>query len=254
MRHTTLLILGLLLLGSMDASAQSDDDSARRWAIDVQIGGNVIPSATAANTDVPRYRMGSTSNTGLVTKIHAEYFLPKNHFSLKAGYEHEELNFLKGDADKDLDQLMLGGRWYPAPGGWKVAPYVGADILYGFGAQRGPFQMSSRLSWSESGLSQTTYGYAAQGIAKAPRFSLGPIVGADIYLFSSVALQVEYGYRFGLNAPYRAHYTEEGSSRASEYHGQLHRHVFSVGLKITFPFHWTGDDWGGLLQGLLDNL
>ncbi len=255
MRHTTLITLVLLLFGGVVASAQiTDGDGARRWAIDAQIGGNFASSATSDNAEVPRYRMGSTSQTGLLSKVHVEYYLPKSRFSLKAGYEHEELNILKGDGGGDLDQLMLGGRWYPAPSSWKVAPYVGADVLYAFSADRGPFQMSSHLSWSENGMSQTTYGYAAQGIAKAPRFSLGPIVGADIYLFSSVALQVEYGYRFGLDSPYRVHYTEEGSNRATEYHGQMHRHVFSIGLKVTFPFRWTSDDWGGLLQGLLDNL
>ncbi len=127
-------------------------------------------------------------------------------------------------------------------------------MLYAFGADRGPFEMSSCMSWSDSEISKTTYTYSAQGVAKAPRLSLGPVVGADIYLFSSVALQVEYGYRFGIDAPYRVRYTESGSSHTAECHGQMHRHVFSIGLKVTFPFRWTRDDWGGLLNGLLESL
>ncbi len=225
-----------------NVSAQDGDEGVRQWAIDAHVGGNITPNASSPNTLVPRYRMGSSANSGLVTKVHAEYYLPKSRFSLKAGYEHEELNFLKGDGGQDLDQLMLGGRWYPAPARWKVAPYVGADVLYAFSADRGPFEMSSHMSWADNNLSQTSYSYSAEGVAKAPRFSLGPVVGADIYLFSSVALQLEYGYRFGIDAPYRVRYTEDGSSRTSDYHGQMHRHVLSVGLKITFPFHWTSDD------------
>ena len=254
MRHSPFLILALLLLVSVGASAQDDDDEARRWAIDAQVGGNFVPSATANNTYVPKYRVGSTSNLGLLTKLHVEYYLSKTSFSIKAGYEREEVNFLKGDGGEELNQLMLGGRWYPAPSHWKVVPYVGADVLYALDAERGPFEMSSSMSWSYSQISKMTYSYVAQGIAKAPRFSLGPIVGADIYLFSCVALKVEYGYRFGLDSPYRVTYTEDGGNRSSEYHGQQHRHVFSIGLKMTFPFRWTNEDWGGLLQGLIDNL
>ena len=246
-------MVALLLSVGANVSAQDGDEGARRWAIDAQVGGNIIPAASSSHADVPRYRIGSSANSGLVTKVRAEYYLSKSRFSLKAGYEHEELNFLKGDGGQDLDQLMLGTRWYPAPARWKVAPYVGADVLYAFSADRGPFGMSSQMSWSDNNLSQTSYSYVAEGVAKAPRFSLGPIVGVDIYLFSSVALQLEYGYRFGIDAPYRAHYTEDGSSRTSDYHGQMHRHVLSVGLKVTFPFHWTSDDWGGLLDGMLGN-
>lgn len=254
MRPSVLLSTISLLLVSLGASAQSDEDVTRRWAVDAQIGGNIIPGASSSYADVPRYRTGSSSNSCLVTKFHVEYYLPKSRFSLKAGYEHEEINFLRGDGNSDLNQLMLGARWYPAPTRWKVAPYVGSDILYAFGAERGPFGMDASMSWSDSNLSKSTYSYTAEGVAKAPRFSLGPIVGTDVYLFSSIALQVEYGYRFGVDSPYRACYTEKGSSRTSEYHGQMHRHVFSVGLKVTFPFRWASSDWDGLLDGLLDNL
>ncbi len=253
MRHSTLLIMALLLV-SVCASAQDDDGDARRWAIDAQVGGNIVQSATSNNIDVPKYRSGSTSNSDLLTKLHVEYYLPKTSFSLKAGYEREQLSFLKGDGCNELNQLMLGGCWYPAPTHWKVAPYVGADVLYAIDADRGPFKMSSYMSWSYSQMSKKTYSYVAQGIVNVPRFSLDPVVGADIYLFSSVALKVEYGYRLGIDAHYRVRYTEDGSNRSSEYHGQLHRHVFSIGLKVTFPFRWTSADWCGLLQGVIDNL
>lgn len=254
MRLTSVLFASLLTFVGPGATAQNSEDAARRWAIDAHIGGNVVQAASSSNTNVPKCRTGSTSNSGLLTKLHVEYYLPDSPFSLKAGYEHEELNYLKGDGCDDLNQLMVGGRWYPAPACWKIAPYVGGDMLYSFDAPRGPFEMSSHLSWSDNGISQTTYTYTVQGIAKAPRFSLAPVVGADIFLFTSIALQVEYGYRFGLDAPYRVRYTEGGSTRSSEYHGRMHRHVFSVGLKLTFPFRWTHSDSNGLLQGLFDNL
>lgn len=249
-----MICMTFLLMGSVCVWAQSEDDNGRRWAIDGQLGGNMIRNAASTDALVPQYRMGSTSNSGLITKLHMEYYLPKAPFSLKAGYEHEELHFLKGDGSCDLNQLMLGGRWYPAPAQWKVSPYVGVDVLYAFGADRGPFEMTSSMSWSANGLTENTYSYAVEGVAKAPRFSLGPVVGADIYLFSSVALQLEYSYRLGVDAPYRAHYTEGGSGRTTDYHGQMHRHALTVDLKLTFPFLWTCDDGYGLLNGLLDIL
>ncbi len=86
------------------------------------------------------------------------------------------------------------------------------------------------------------------------RWAVDAQIGGNITPGASSSLQVEYGYRFGVDSPYRACYTEKGSSRTSEYHGQMHRHVFSVGLKVTFPFRWTNSDWSGLLDGLLDNL
>ncbi len=123
MRHSTLLIMALLLV-CVCASAQDDDGDARRWAIDAQVGGNIVQSATSNNTDVPKYRSGSTSNSGLLTKLHVEYYLPKTSFSLKAGYEREQLRFLKGDGCNELNQLMLGGRWYPAPTIGRLPPML----------------------------------------------------------------------------------------------------------------------------------
>lgn len=115
MYRLSTILTTLFLLVSLSAVAQ-DEDSSPRWAIDGQVGGNITSKASSPASGVPRLRALSTSCTGLVTKLHVEYYLPKTNFSLKAGYEHEELTFLKGDASADLSQLMLGGRWYPTLG------------------------------------------------------------------------------------------------------------------------------------------
>ena len=115
MYRLSTILTTLFLLVSLSAVAQ-DEDSSPRWAIDGQVGGNITSKASSPDGSVPRLRALSTSCTGLLTKLHVEYYLPKTNFSLKAGYEHEELTFLKGDASADISQLMLGGRWYPAPG------------------------------------------------------------------------------------------------------------------------------------------
>lgn len=144
-------------------------------AIDGQLGGNMIRNAASTDALVPQYRMGSTSNSGLITKLHMEYYLPKAPFSLKVGYEHEELHFLKGDGSCDLNQLMLGGRWYPAPAQWKVCPYVGVDVLYAFGADRGPFEMTSSMSWSVNGLTEKTIPMPSKALPKLRGLVLVPL-------------------------------------------------------------------------------
>lgn len=248
MYRLSTILTTLFLLVSLSAVAQ-DEDSSPRWAIDGQVGGNITSKASSPASGVPRLRALSTSCTGLVTKLHVEYYLPKTNFSLKAGYEHEELTFLKGDASADLSQLMLGERWYPAPGDWPVVPYLGMDVLWAYNCDRGDFSMNASVSPGYSKVDKQ-YSYEAKGTVREPRFSVGPMAGVDVRLFSSIVLQVEYGYRFGLASPYHVRYTEGGTGKESSYHGQLHRHVLTIGLKLTFPFKWTKGDTRGLLWNL----
>ena len=221
------------------------DDSQPRWAIDAHIGGNSVISAHQAGGNVPMYRSLSTSQRGLITRLHVEYYIPGTHWSAKAGYEHEEINYLKGDLTCDLNQLMVGGRWRPAPADWWVQPYVGGDVLWALDAERGDYKMGA-TSTAEK------YSYQATGVGNMPRFSVGPVVGADIYLFTHIALQVEYSFRLGLYSHCHADYTDNRANASTAYHGQIHRHVLSVGLKIDFPFSFTEGDARGLLRGILD--
>lgn len=175
MYRLSTILTTLFLLVSLSAVAQ-DEDSSPRWAIDGQVGGNITSKASSPASGVPRLRALSTSCTGLLTKLHVEYYLPKTNFSLKAGYEHEELTFLKGDASADLSQLMLGGRWYPAPGDWPVVPYLGMDVLWAYNCDRGDFSMDASVSPGYSKVDKQ-YSYEAKGTVREPRFSVGPMAG-----------------------------------------------------------------------------
>lgn len=140
----------------------------------------------------------------------------------------------------------LGARWRPASPLWHVQPYAGFDVLWAPSAERGGMDMETRIG-------SLNYSYRARGVVRMPRFSMGPVVGADIYLFSHIALQAEYSYRLGLGSHYHVDYSDSRSHTVSAYcHGQPHRHVLTVGLKIDFPFRFDSDDVRGLLQGLLD--
>lgn len=93
-----LLMAGMSVVGqtTYKRPKYKDDDVERVWAIDAHIGGGFYQNAHHTGAEVPKYHFGSTQNIGMLTKFHAEYYLPNTNFSLKAGYEHEEVTFLKG--------------------------------------------------------------------------------------------------------------------------------------------------------------
>ena len=248
------MIAALVTLGQVAAqdtyrykrNSEYKDDSQARWSVDASIGGNATISAHRSGGNTPLYRIGSATQTGMLTSLHVEYYVPGSQWSVKAGYEHEEISYLKGDANYDLNQLMVGGRWRPAPTDWWVQPYVGADVLWAVDAEHGNLDSDVTMSLEH-------YQYHISGQTRTPRFSAGPVVGADVYIFSHIALQVQYGVRLGFGSHNHAVYTGNRGDGTTVYHGQIHRHIFSMGLKVDFPFHFTEGDSRGLLQGILDS-
>ena len=110
------ILIGLMLMTCTWVSAQND--TPRRWALDAHAGGvRPIPSHTDGVGISSLSSIGiPDSHSGLLTKLHAEYYIPFSPFSVKGGYEHEEMGLLGGDAYADVNQLMLGGRYYnPMP-------------------------------------------------------------------------------------------------------------------------------------------
>ena len=91
-----LLMAGMSVVGqtTYKRPKYKDDDVERVWAIDAHIGGGFYQNAHHTGAEVPKYHFGSTQNIGMLTKFHAEYYLPNTNFSLKAGYEHEEVMLL----------------------------------------------------------------------------------------------------------------------------------------------------------------
>ena len=254
MRHTIYMLLCCLCTFTVAMAQASQrykwqgeykDDFTPRWAIDAHIGGNAIAHAGTYGGNLPLYQSGSTSQIGMATRLRAEYFVPGTQMGIKAGYEHENLTLLKGDASYSLSEISLGGRWRPAPTYWSIQPYLGADVLWALNAGRDHWDMGATLG-------AMNYTYHVQGQIRTPLFSTGPVVGTDIYIFSCIALQVEYSYRLALASHYHATYTDNRQGNPTTYHGQPHRHVFSMGLKVDFPFHFTEGDKRGLIQELLD--
>lgn len=245
MKRVFLLLLPLLV--PVAVSAQTGDEDTRRWAVDGFIG-----TAGPMHMKTDGQVFGSTLPSvreGFASGVHVEYFLPYAPFSLKAGYEHEELNFVNQDISSTMKSLSLGGRYYPLPRHWVVQPYTGADLLVNIGAVN---DNQSMESYSSSAVRPS---YRREARVRLPRFGAASVVGADIRMFSSIYLQMQYSYRLavGSHVDIRSR-ALSGNGPVSHDHGTLHRHALSIGLKIAFPFRFTTRDGEGLINLLLDAL
>jgi hypothetical protein len=86
-----------------------------------------------------------------------------------------------------------------------------------------------------------------------PRLSFVPGAGLEIYLLSSVAFTVEYGFHMGLAS--RTDVTVERDGRPPQVmrdSGMFHS--LSMGAKVTFPFSFTSGDGANLLYLLTELL
>ena len=239
----TLLMIFTLFV-SLAVKAQ--DDAVRTFAIDGQIGGATSPHVQTTSNSAYAIPEKIGAGNGMLSKLRVEYYLPNTPLSLKAGYEHEEWNFLDTNLGDDMAIFSLGGRCYPGRKMWSVQPYIGLDALYNF---KGGSKAFSRE------MDSNRYGRVRyDGMAHIPHFNIAPIVGVDLYLFTSIALQLEYSCRLGFSkasvfeAKY-AHLPEPFDVRLRPI-----RHGFNVGLKVVFPFRFTVGDGVNLVEGILDIL
>ena len=230
----------------MSLTVKAQDEGARTFGIDGQIGGAASPHVRTATNGAYTIPEKVGSGYGMLSKLRVEYYLPNTPLSLKAGYEHEEWNFLDTNLGDDMAIFSLGGRCYPGRKSWFVQPYIGLDALYNFNGG------SRVFSWE---LNNDRYGRVRyDGMAHIPRFSLAPIAGVDLYLFSCIAIQLEYSCRVGFSKASVIQAKYNHLSEPFEIRLRPIRHGFNIGLKVTFPFHFTEKDGQKVVDGLLDDL
>ena len=230
----------------MSLTVKAQDDAARTFGIDGQIGGAASPHVRTATNGAYTIPEKVGSGYGMLSKLRVEYYLPNTPLSLKAGYEHEEWNFLDTSLGDDMAIFSLGGRCYPGRKSWFVQPYIGLDALYNFNGG------SRVFSWE---LNNDRYGRVRyDGMAHIPHFSIAPIVGVDLYLFSCIAIQLEYSCRMGFSKASVIQAKYNHLSDPFEIRLRPIRHGFNIGLKVTFPFHFTEKDGQKVVDGLLDDL
>ena len=79
-----------------------------------------------------------------------------------------------------------------------------------------------------------------------PRLSVAPTVGMDCYIFSSLALEFQYGFSLAIDGKTHIYTTPGGQTTAFATRSNMHRHNIQIGLKATFPFRFTSADGNSL--------
>lgn len=232
-----ILIAALLCMTALHGSAQDDiRDLERRWAVNFQ--GNFSWQT------ITRNETGDSPKTlGAGWRLTMEYYLPHSQFSITGGYDKEELGMFMSDITTELHQLALGGRYYMLKPQSFIQPYVGAEAFTHFGATR-----SSGLNERHQKLGPKELVWTQQYDIRNPRFSFAPVVGADIYFFSCIAFEIQYGFRMGTGSHFRVR-TERpvgGNVFMTESKGM--RHNLTMGVKVTFPFLFTQSDGNSLWE------
>ena len=77
---------------------------------------------------------------------------------------------------------------------------------------------------------------------------MAPAIGLDCYIFSSLALEFQYGFPLAINGKTSVCTTYNGQPETYNMRSNMHRHNIQIGLKLTFPFRFTSDDGNTLYK------
>lgn len=224
-----------------NAANDDDDDMPRRWAV---ITGMNLSCPTTANRDhnaAHDERAASFANP--LGNIMLEYYLPNDHFSVVGGYNAESLQWFSGEVSATLRNIVLGARYYPLSNGCAIQPYAALVTYTNVGTQNETGYMEA----SSSGMG-TSYSHERHYSISYPRFSVAPAIGLDCYLFSSLALEFQYGFPLAINGKTSVSTTYNGQPETYDMRSNMHRHNIQIGLKLTFPFRFTSDDGNTLYK------
>lgn len=224
-----------------NATNDDDEDVPRRWAV---IAGMNLSCPTTADRDhnaAHDERAASFANP--LGNIMLEYYLPNDHFSVVGGYNAESLQWFSGDVSATLRNIVLGARYYPLSNGCAIQPYA-ALVTY---TNVGTLNKKSYMGCNISNMAES-YSYERHYSISYPRFSVAPAIGLDCYLFSSLALEFQYGFPLAVNGKTNVSTTYNGKPETYDMRSNMHRHNIQIGLKLTFPFRFTSDDGNTLYK------
>lgn len=223
------------------AANDDDDDMPRRCA--VITGMNLSCPTTADRDHNAAHDERAASFANPLGNIMLEYYLPNDHFSVVGGYNAEVLQWFSGDVSATLRNIVLGARCYPLSNGCAIQPYAALVTYTNVGTQN----ETGYIEASSSGMG-TSYSYERHYSISYPRFSVAPAIGLDCYLFSSLALEFQYGFPLALNGKTSVSTTYNGQPETYGMRSNMHRHNIQIGLKLTFPFRFTSDDGNTLYK------
>ena len=214
-----------------------DDDVSRRWA--VIAGMNLSCPTTASVERSPRDAGSTAAFASPQCNVLVEYYLPQQHFSVVGGYNAETVQWFDSEVDATMQNIVLGARYYPLSKRFALQPYA-ALMTYTNVAQR--HEQHSMSAWNGGG------GYGRDCTLRLPRVSIAPTVGVDCYIFSSLALEFQYGFPLAIDGKAHVTTTCNGSPDVYRMRSNMHRHNIQIGLKATFPFRFTSADGNNLFS------
>lgn len=232
----------LYVLGGL-TTLQADDGIPRKWAVTVS---GIVTNPVAGKNPLNE-RVSTWSGSG--PEITGELYLPCKT-SVRAGYFRESNLYFSGDVERNIGGILLGGRKYFVENSFWLQPYVGINTYFNWEERH----QSGRVEfWSMGMDGQPVMRYTRESVCSNPVFSIAPAAGLDLYIFSCVALTVQYDFRIGTGS---SMYTRTSGSGFEPWTvtGKGMRHAVMFGVKVAFPFRFTGEDGLGLIGFLGDLL
>lgn len=219
------------------SAANDEESSSRRWA--VIAGMNLSCSTTAVNEQSGQYADKAASFGSAEGNVMVEYYLRNPHFSVVGGYNAETMEWYGSDVDVTMHNIALGARYYPLSTACVIQPYAALMTYTNVG------QSNDRGTMSNSG---GGYSYERRYEISSPRVSVAPTVGFDCYIFSSLALEFQYGFPLAIDGKTNVSTTYGGQQTAYRMRSDMHRHNIQIGVKATFPLRFTTEDGNSLFR------
>lgn len=219
------------------SAANDEEPSSRRWA--VIAGMNLSCPTTAVNEQSGQYADKAASFGSAEGNVMVEYYLRNPHFSVVGGYNAETMEWFGSDVDVTMHNIALGARYYPLSTACVIQPYAALMTYTNVG------QSNERSTMSSTG---GGYSYERRYEISSPRVSVAPTVGFDCYIFSSLALEFQYGFPLAIDGKTNVSTTYGGQQTAYRMRSDMHRHNIQIGVKATFPLRFTTEDGNSLFR------
>lgn len=219
------------------SAANDEESSSPRWA--VIAGMNLSCPTTAVNEQSGQYADKAASFGSAEGNVMVEYYLRNPHFSVVGGYNAETMEWYGSDVDVTMHNIALGARYYPLSTACAIQPYAALMTYTNVG------QSNDRSTMSSTG---GGYSYERRYEISSPRVSVAPTVGFDCYIFSSLALEFQYGFPLAIDGKTNVSTTYGGQQTAYRMRSDMHRHNIQIGVKATFPLRFTTEDGNSLFR------
>lgn len=233
-----ILLTTMLFAVPISMSAANDEEpSSPRWA--VIAGMNLSCPTTAVNEQSGQYADKAASFGSAEGNVMVEYYLRNPHFSVVGGYNAETMEWYGSDVEVTMHNIALGARYYPLSTACVIQPYAALMTYTNVG------QSNDRSTMSSTG---GGYSYERRYEISSPRVSVAPTVGFDCYIFSSLALEFQYGFPLAIDGKTNVSTTYGGQQTAYRMRSDMHRHNIQIGVKATFPLRFTTEDGNSLFR------